>query len=215
MKNSIREHLEKQNVPVKEVADTLTSLSCDAGEVHEKFFKSHFHELFNASDHYELFGRMNSHWNYLNYHPLDHLVQMHDIDEAKERMKAYKSDLRKFRVTTPLAVFCKAQTKKRTEKPADFKEMVATFDWAAKDEVTLEDAEKFRQAFVDYYSLREFALMLEEVRPGSFIVTWVIAEMIVAKLSSNIPTELLRKFFVTKLIIAGACVYESKLQVRV
>ena len=217
LKKSTKEQLEKRKVLVKDVADALTSLSPDdAEEVHTKFLKSHIKELFSSSDHSELFGHMNFHWNYFDYHPLDHLVKTFDIDEVKGEMGTYKSDLKTFRETTPLALFCKSQTKKRTEKRPDFQEVVATFDWSAK-EVTLEYVEKFRKKCADHYNLREFALMLEEVRPGSFIITWLVAETIVPKLKQNIPTELFQEFFITEVTIAGDSVYQcdkSKFLVR-
>ena len=220
LKRSTREQLEKREVLVKDVADALTSLSPDdAEEVHTKFLNSHIKELFSSSDNPELFGRMNFHWNYLDYHPLDHLVKTFDMDGVKDEMETYKSDLKTFRETTPLALFCKSQKQKRTKKREDFQEVVATFDWSGK-EVTLEDVEKFRKEYADHYNLREFALLLEEVRPGSFVITWLVAETIVPKLKvkENIPTELFQEFFITEVTIAGDSVYQcdkSKFQVRV
>ena len=219
LNKSTREQLKKHKVPVEDVADALTSLSPDdAEEVHTKFLKSHIKELFSSSDHSELFGHMNFHWNYFDYHPLDHLVKKFEVDGVKGEMETYKSDLKTFRETTPLALFCKSQTKKRTEKRADFQEVVATFDWSVK-EVTLEDVEQFRKEYADHYNLREFALMLEEVRPGSFVITWLVAENIVPKLKvkENIPTELFQEFFITEVTIAGDFVYQcdkSKFLVR-
>ena len=217
MKKSTRKQLVKHKVPVEDVADALTSLSPDdAEEVHTKFLNSHIKELFSSSDNPELFGHMNFHWNYLDYHPLDHLIKTFDMDGVKDEMETYKSDLKTFRETTPLALFCKSQKQKRTKKREDFQEVVATFDWSAK-EVTLEDVEKFRKEYADHYNLREFALMLEEVRPGSFVITWLVAETIIPKLKQNIPTELFQEFFITEVTIAGDSVYQcdkSKFLVR-
>ena len=207
LKNSTREYLEKQKIPVKEVADALTSLSHDAGEVHEKFLQSHLEDLFKAADHDLLFGRMNFHWNYLNYHMLDHLVKRFDIKEVKSEMEVYKSDLKSFREVTPLSVFCKVH-KKKTEPQKKFREVVAKFNWPDSKEVTLEVVEEFRQAYAHYYSLWEFAMMLEEVRPGSFIVTWLVPESVIGMLHVDIPIELLKEFFVTELEVAGVSVYQ-------
>ena len=106
-----RVNLEKRGVPVKEIADTLTSLSPDDDEMHTIFLYKHFKDLFNAPDHSELFGRMNFHWNYLNYPLLDHLVQRFNLKEIKDEMDAYKADLKKFREKTPLKLFCQTQKK--------------------------------------------------------------------------------------------------------
>ena len=196
------------------VADALTSLSPDAGEVHARFLESHFNELFDAADHSKLFGRMNFHWNYLNYHPLDHLVQRFDIKEVKAEMDTYKSDLKEFRVATPLTLFYKTQ-KKKLEPPKDFQEIVAKFEWPENEVVTLETVEKFREAYAHHYTLRDFAMMLEEIRPGSFIVTWLVPESVVRMLHLDIPIPLLQKFHITELLVAGVSVYVYKPKVKV
>ena len=215
LKNSTREELEKQKVSVTLVADALTSLSPDAGEVDAQFLKSHFDELFDASDHFKLFGKMNFHWNYLNYHPLDHLVKKFDIKEVKANMETYKSDLKEFRETTPLTVFCKTQKKKCTTTLKKFQKIVSKFNWPDNEVVTLEAVEEFRQAYAHHYSLRDFAMMLEEIRPGSFIVTWLVHESIIGMLHVNIPVKLFRRFFITELDVAGISVYKPQLMVRI
>ena len=88
--------------------------------------------------------------------------------------------------------------------------MVAEFKWP--DDVTLEVVEHFREEFACHYNLRECALMIAVVLPGSFIVTWYIPESVVEKLKVNVPKEILEKYNTTKLEIDGECVY-SLLQV--
>ena len=46
------------------------------------------------------------------------------------------------------------------------------------------------------------------MRPGSFIITWVVPISIVAKLKANIPRHLLKRYCVIKLEIGGSCVYD-------
>ena len=181
--------------------------------MHTIFLDKHFKDLFNAPDHSELFGRMNFHWNYLNYPLLDHLVQRFDLKEVKDEMEAYKADLKQFREKTPLKLFCQTQTKKRT--PPNFREIVAEFKWPEDREPVLEDVEKFRKAYADHYNLRDFCMMLDKVRPGSIIATWLIPESIVGKLKTNLPFEILKVFFVTNLEIDGHCVYSAKSELQV
>ena len=114
LKHDTRECLEKQRVPVKLVADSLTSLSPDDDDCHKMFAESHVSELFDASDIPKQFGIMNSHWNYLDPSLLDHLVRDFNLEEAKGEMETYKSDLGQFRKKTPLTLFCRAQKRKRS-----------------------------------------------------------------------------------------------------
>ncbi|CAI8017368.1 Protein TANC2 [Geodia barretti] len=120
-------------------------------------------------------------------------------------MEAYKLDLQRFRQKTPLALFCQCQKRRRRKPSKDFKEVVAEFDWP--HEVTLEVVEQFRQEFAYHYKLRDCAMLLAKVLPGSFIITWFIPESIVKKLREDIPHLILKKYTVVSLQIAGVKVY--------
>ena len=208
LKDDTRECLEKQRVPVKRVADSLTSLSPDDDDRHKMFTESHISDLFQAPNIATQFGTMNSHWNYLDPSLLDHLVRDFNLEEVKGEMETYKSDLGQFRKKTPLTLFCRAQRRKRVRLSPDFQEVVAEFDW--RNDVMLEDVEQFRQEYASHYGLHEFAMMVAQLRPGSFIVTWFVPESVVEKLKGNVPRAILKKYSVTKLEIAGTCVYRMR-----
>ena len=210
LKNNIRQCLEKHRIHTKQVADVLTSLSPDEDQQHKTFAESHVEVLYRAPDISEQFGTMNFHWNYLNPSLLDHLVQKFDLQEVRDQMEAYKSDLQQFRKKTPLNIFCQTQRRKRRRPQEEFEKMVAEFDWPEKEKVTLENVEQFRQEYASEYSLHECAMMIAQIRPGSYIITWFIPESVVEKLKAKVPREVLKKYCVTKLEIAGACVYRSR-----
>ena len=202
-------------VPVKRVADALTSLPAeDVGE-HKQFLESHLRVLYQALDHSELFGTMNFHWNYQNPQLLDHLIREFNLEGIKSEMKTYKEDLQQFRKETPLKQFCQSQKKKHIRPPPDFYEVVAEFHFDWPNHVTLEVVEEFRQQYADHYSLRECAMMLAVVRPDcSFIITWFMPSGIVEKLKVEVPTSILKEYSVTKLEIAGECVYAEANEVK-
>ena len=208
LKNAIRECLERQRVLVSKVADVLTSLSPDFDEQHKLFTESHVTALYRAANISEQFGIMNPHWNYLDPSLLEHLVKKFRLEVMKRHIEGYKSDLQQFRKKTPLNLFCQTQRRKRRRPQEDFKEIVVEFDWP--ENVTLEDVEKFRQEYASEYSLHECAMMIAQIRSGSYIITWFIPESIVEKLKAKVPGKILKKYCVTKLEIAGACVYPSR-----
>ena len=210
-KNNIKKYLEKKRVPVDRVADSLTSLLPDDDARNKMFTESHVSDLFKADNISTQFGIMNPHWNYLDPSLLEHLVRKFDLDEVKGEMETYKSDLGQFRKKTPLTLFRLAQRRKRVRLSPDFQEVIVEFDWT--NDVMLEDVEQFRQEYASHYGLHEFAMMVAQVRLGSFIVTWFIPESVVEKLKGKVPTAILKKYSVTKLEIAGTCVYRlSKAQ---
>ena len=204
LKNTIRECLEKQKV-VSQVADVLTSLSPDDDKRNKIFTESHITILYRAANISEQFGTMNFHWNYLDPSLLEHLVKKFNLEKIKDKMERYKSDLQQFRKKTPLILFCQAQKRKRIKPQENFKELVAEFDWP--EDVTLEDVEQFRQEYASEYNLHKCAMMIAEIRDCSYIITWFIPESIVKKLKTEIPKNILKEYSVTKLVIAGICVY--------
>ena len=210
LKDTVKECLKKLRVSVEKIADVLTSLSAVEGDHYRLFLKEHDYgrALFKADTIPELFGTMNSHWNYLDPPPLDDLAKKFELEEPKQQMEVYKSDLQQFRMKTPLTLFCLAQRRKRMRPPGEFQEMVAEFDWP--ENVTLEVVEQFRQEYASHYNLRDCAMMIAQVRPGSFIITWFIPQSVVEKLKTEVPRTILKKHSVTRLEIAGVCVYRSR-----
>ena len=193
----------------KRVAGALTSLSPDHDDEHDRnFLKSRTSALYRAVNVAEQFGTMNFHWSYLDPSLLDHLVKKCDLEKVKGEMETYKSDLGQFRKKTPLTLFCRTQKRKRVRLSPDFQEVVAEFDWP--NDVTLEVVEQFRQEYADHYGLRECAMMVAQIRPGCFIVTWFVPESVVEKLKGKVPRAILKKYSVTKLEIAGTCVYQLR-----
>ena len=198
----------KKKIPVPHVVDALTDLPADDVDEHKQFLESHLSVCYQANDHAELIGQLSFHMNYLSYHLLDYLGNEFDLVEVKGKMMIYKSDLQQFRKKTPLALFCRTQKRKGFDPPQGFRKAVMHFDW--RNGVTLEDVEEFRQKYAAHYKLRECAMMVSEIHSGSYIITWFIPESVVDKLRAKVPQEILKKYCVTKLEIAGACVYHSR-----
>ena len=209
LKHSIMECLEKNKVPVYKVADGLTSLSPDDDEHHIMFIESHVKDISTAENHSSIFGTMNLHWNYLDPSLLTHLVTglgtVLGLEDITAEVESYESELMQFRMNTPLKVFCRCQKRKMIQLPPGFKKVVSEFNWP--ENVTMDIVEQFRQVYASHYKVHEFAMMLAEALPGSFIVTWFIPQSIVEKLKLNVPEDILKKYSVTKLTIAGTCVY--------
>ena len=211
LKKATRECLEKHKILVQDVAEALTSLSPDDDECHRMFLESRIKVIATAGNNSELFLTMNFHWNYLDPSLLNHLVTELELVEVKPDMTTYKSELKQFRMKTPLSLFCRTQKRKKIELSAKFRKLVAEFDWP--NDVTLEVVEQFRQEYASHYKLHECAMMVADVRPGSFIITWFIPESVAEKLKGKVPIQILRKYSVTTLTVAGVSVYCDKTEV--
>lgn len=165
LKNTIRECLEKQRVPVMRVIDILTSFPADEDDYRKKFLQSKMSDLFQVADHFELFTVMNFHWTYLDPSLLEITVRKLNLHEVTDHMRSYKSELQQFRMKTPLIQFCQTEKRKSITPPLDFQKSVTEFDWPKN--VTLEDVEEFRQGHAWFYSLRDCAMMVAGLLPDS------------------------------------------------
>ena len=192
------------------VVDTLTSVSPDGNNNH-KVFEKDLEKLYVAANSSVLFGRLNFHWSYLEPSLLTRLVRELELKDVKEKMEVYDLDLQRFREETQLSLFCRTQKTKRIKISEEFREMVAEFDWP-KD-ATLEVVEEFRQEYASHYKLHELVMMMADACSGPFIITWFIPESIAEKLKGTVPVQILRKYLVTNLTVAGVCVYCDKTEV--
>ena len=167
LKKNVEECLKKYEIDVMKAVDALTLLQ-DDGEDHQMIFLDwNVSTLQEAADHSQLFETMNLHWNYLDPSLLDHLVRELNLDEVKDQVDAYKSDLRQFRRKTALSVFCGAQPGRRVRCSPTFRETVAQFKWPRSRPVMLEDVEQFREESAHQYSLHQCALMVQREFHGS------------------------------------------------
>ena len=205
LKKVAKECLEKKKISVEQVIEALTSMPADDLEEHKQFLKDNLSDLSESSNISELIGKLSLlYWDYLSYQLLEYLIKEFGLEVERE-MEVYKLDLQRFRQKIPLALFCQSQKRRRRKPSEEFQEMVAEFDWP--HEVTLEVVEQFRQEFAYHYKLRDCAMMLAVVRPGSFVITWFIPESIVKKLKEDIPHCILKNYTVVNLQIAGVRVY--------
>ena len=122
-------------------------------------------------------------------------------------MGAYKQELQKFRRNTSLVTFCRAQKRRRVDPPPGFRKVAVEHHWP--DTVTLEVVETFRQEFACHYGLRECAMMLVSMSIGSFLITWFVPESVVERLKKDLVEDILEKYCVIKLEVAGERVYQT------
>ena len=202
LKKATRVCLAERRISVKLIVNSLALMLADENEEHRLFLRDHLTDLYQSPDPSELFGKLSFlHWDYLSYQLLDYLIKEFEL-KVDKAMETYKDDLRRFREKTPLALFCQTQKRRRRKPSEEFQEVVAEFDWPHN--ATLDDVEQFRQEYSNHYCLRECTMMLAEVCPGSFIVTWFIPQSVV---DVNLPKHIIAKFCLVSLTIAGVTVF--------
>lgn len=204
--------LKQCEIAVQKVVFLLTSIFA-VGE-HRMFLEENHKALHRSENHWELFGLLNLYWNYLMYDLLDYVIEEHSknnsaFSDVSQDMMQYKEDLKIFRENTTLDVFCLAEPAVGHDQdpPPGFRKMVVRHDWPKT--ITLEEVEKFRQRYAHGYNLRKFAMILHNIGTGSYIVTWFVPVTVTETLRQSIAQDLLGEFGVSRLEIAGVCVYPT------
>ena len=210
----------------------LTELKVSDMPDHKLFLNKNIRDLYKANSISELFAMMSTYWNYLSYHLLAHLIEVYSMEELKEEMdmqflvetpieahlikksgmqelkeemEKYKIDLQQFLEETLIKVFYKAQKKRWLKPPNGFKAMVTKFDWP--ENITLSKVEEFRQQYVSSNNLLDCALLLIQIKLGSFTVVWFIPLSVVERLSREVDEKLLMRFSVSSMEIGGRLLY--------
>ena len=202
------------NIAVAAMPNILTQIK--ASESHELFLDKKLDEFGECKTHYTLFGKLNLYWNYLAYDLLYQLIKVlygkhpQAFEKVHKEMTVYKSDMEMFKSSTSLKLFCAVQPMPLDIAPPGFKEVVGEFEWP-KD-ITLEAVEKFQQRYARHYRLRECAMIVNSIIPGSFKVTWFLPISIIDILAERTEDilDLFVEFNVMKLTLNGNCIYESQ-----
>jgi hypothetical protein len=220
IKESTIHCLERCRIKVMAVVYMLTSVL--SVFEHKKYLKENHKALRQCEDHWELFGELNLHWNYLSYGLMDGLVdelacRNNAFITIQEQMTVYKEDMLEFRRRTTLVLFCKvsptilriSEADPSGISEVDLQKMVTEHQWPQT--VTLEDVEQFRKGFLRTFSLTECAVMVHRIRTGSFEVTWFVflpPTIIQLLKESRGRIWVFKDFKVSSAVIDGELVYQ-------
>jgi len=212
IRNTTEETLDDAGVSVKEVTRTLMSIPAAKKTSHQHlklFLRESNKEFFRSESIPELFGLVDLHWSYLEYHLLEHLIKEFSLKYLQSSMGSFKCHIQCFMEETPLTLFWEADEDKDTphSKP-EFTTSVTKHK--RPPTVTLMDVEHFRRAFIGKYCLHECAMMLKAAKPGSVLITWSIPQSIVHYLMEEIQstgTEFFQQNGILQLVLDGQCIY--------
>ena len=87
--NGLRDFIrEWKNIAVEEVATVIKLISPDNDDASRKMFQDSCGTVIGtATNHSELFGTMNFHWNYLDPSLLDHVSEKLGLEEVRKEWK--------------------------------------------------------------------------------------------------------------------------------
>ena len=180
--------LVEKGVDVHRLHSRLISLDVSRKHEHQAFINNHLMNIDEGTKFNNLWARLGSYWNFLNFDLLEHVINKFGSEILKQKMESYKHDLQSFRKATRLCDFMKCwPVLGETPPETELREFVAKMkrDW---DNCTLEDLEKLKGAITRKFFLPEFALLLKQIKEGCVVITWFLPEPFLKALQETIQS---------------------------
>ena len=211
------ECLEKCRIAVVRVVFFLT-LVLGVGK-HKKYLEEKSKSLNESKDNWELFSKLNLYWNPLSYSLLQGLLKNltkknKEFEEINKEIVEYDKDMKRFRETTTLVLFCQVAPDmlaldEADNPPPKYRTMVTEHQWP--ETVTLSDVEEFRKKFLHQFELPECAMMVNRIRRKCFEITWfaVLPPIVIQSLRESPPVAFFKNFQVVSVEIDGEDIYSA------
>ena len=166
----------------------LVSLDVSRQVEHQEFINNYLMNIGQATTFNNLWARLGSYWNFLNYDLLEHIVSRFGSKDLMQKMVSYECDLQSFRKATRLCDFIDCwPVRGQTPPETELREFVARVghDW---EKCTLEHLDMLEGVITRKFFLPKFALRLREITPGSITIMWLIPAPFVNSLLEAIET---------------------------
>ena len=156
----------------------------------------------------EFFTHLTYHcWSFIEYQPLEHLIENTCSEKLKERVKIYARDVQIFQENTTISEFLtyRGHLAKKRRIPESFKKFKTEHN-IDPGTYTLADLERLRKKTCTHIKLSDFALQqILMITTNCIIVEWMIPEEIVEILSlfysSEVGQDLLSNHQVESIVI--------------
>ena len=206
----------QQSPKVEAFRQKITLLPTSVKGEYQKYLKELLPEIYRSESIEEIFGHLNLLWNYLHFGLLQHIIEIYGDEGLKQQMKEYSAAVETFRGETPLHVFLSAQPKRQyCEVPAGLKRRLKEVMFKHKNftlNSSLSEVELYRQQLACEFSLPDFAIILEQIKPGSLSTLWLVPASVAATMKECLLSKhsvFLQEHKIIQLTIDGTTVYPS------
>ena len=153
--------IKKFNIKVRYLLNVLTQ----SHVAHKPVPTEHMAQLRKVQNYDQLFSFLDKYCNYLTYDLLDKLIlqlsyRYYSFQSIKTQIQAYKKEVRLFKKSTTLKIFCGGHINIRYVHPR-IRKHVKSYNWPKN--VTLESVEGFRQRHSLTHSLERCAMIVCQV----------------------------------------------------
>ena len=180
------DEIQECNPDVKRFRARLVSLSFKYQEQHKDFVQQLTEDIEKDTTIDHIWMKLSGYWNFLNYSLLENLVYKYGSHTLKSNMRDYLERLKEFRTNTRLCEFAKYCDKISRKLPEKDLQKVIVKLKKCWDECTLEDLEELKENITQQFFLPSFVMSIQNIEPGSIVITWAIPTLIASALRNNI-----------------------------
>lgn len=194
----------------------LTLLPTEVKGEHQKYLKELVPAIYRSETIEEIFGHLNLLWNFLSFSLLQHIIRVYGDKELNRQIEEYSTSVQAFSEETSLHAFLSVQPKRRyLRAPADLKchlkEVMFKHKTLTMDS-PMSEVDSYRQQLACEYSLPDFAVFLEQIKPGSLSTVWLVPAFAAATMKEFLQRkqfDFLQKHSIIQMKIDGRTVYPS------
>ena len=166
---------EKQNDTFLEhFIDYLLYFSVAKKAIHVKFFHENEDEILEAKSIRKLFAILGHYCNYRNYEIIVHIVKKFGDVKLNNRIKMYCDSIRKFEMSTIVAVYMKAISILPDSKICKgFTQMAMKIN-KSTDQCSLHEIRQLKEAIAESAAVHSYSVYMESVTESSVLVQFLV-----------------------------------------
>ena len=209
LKDDVYESVKCQ--PVDTFKVRLTSFDVEGQKQHMEFVQKIVDEKDTVLD---IWIQLNSYWNFLNYHLLQHVLVKFKNAELQSRMDKYMEQIQKFSRKTLLCDFVKSWPVCGDTPPVNHLRKFVVKSKKDWNTCTLEELDRLKGNLTRRLFLPKFAMILEDVSEGCVSVTYSVPASLVAHLQAEIKNTELKELLdmgIEAITVDGVVCYEAPL----
>ena len=177
----------KETVTTDSLLDSLTQLPIALRNEYRSIIKENLHTLQNMDSIRKIFHHLNFHFTFIDYHLLNHLIEIHGSSRLKGEMSQYIDDVERFFDQTTVEQLIDIWPGEREASP-HMKELIALID-EDPSTYTLRRLNDLRKKLCNVVKLSETVLTFIGVgRKSSFILSLMIPSILLPEVKSVISS---------------------------
>ena len=197
--------------PVDTFKVRLTSFDVEGQKQHMEFVQKIVDEKDTVLD---IWIQLNSYWNFLNYHLIQHVLVKFKNAELQSRMDKYMEQIQTFSRKTLLCDFVKSWPVCGDTPPVNHLRKFVVKSKKDWNTCTLEELDHLKGSLTRRLFLPKFAMILEDVSEGCVSVSYSVPASLVAHLQAEIKNTELKELLdmgIEAITVDSVVCYEAPL----